>query len=103
MVDLPGFKGMSFSSEYWGSGFTRRKLRAIWITVVVLAVLGLLPTAIYLFYQVRFCSLFYESLDPFSAVFEGEKKKDGLPLTITDPVYLFTSLRSQRITRQRER
>lgn len=51
MVDLPGFKGMSFSSEYWGTGFTRRKLRAIWITVVVLSVGALLPLAIYLFYQ----------------------------------------------------
>lgn len=42
---------MTFSSEYWGTGFTRRKLRAVWITVVVLSVGALLPLAIYLFYQ----------------------------------------------------
>ena len=51
MVDLPGFKGMSFSSEYWGTGFSRRKLRALWITVVVLSLGALVPLVIYLFYQ----------------------------------------------------
>ena len=50
-VDLPGFKGLSWNSQYWGDGFTRRKLRAVWITVVVLSVGALLPFAIYCFFQ----------------------------------------------------
>mmetsp|Transcript_15318 Transcript_15318/g.38984 ORF Transcript_15318/g.38984 Transcript_15318/m.38984 type:complete len:526 (-) Transcript_15318:1010-2587(-) len=51
MVDIPGLRSIKWTQSYWGHGFTRRKLRAVWFIVVTLSVGALVPFAIFSFLQ----------------------------------------------------